>query len=60
MKEIRVCRKPEVEAVTDGGWPEGLVWAAETPERRRELELLAMVGNRLYGQGSHWIEERKV
>lgn len=60
MTEIRVCRKPEVEAHTDGGWPEGLVWAADTLERRRELGLLARAGNRLYGDGSHWIEKRDV
>lgn len=54
-----MCRKPEVVAFTDGGWPKGLVWTPDTPAHRRELELLVKVGNRLYGEGSHWFEERE-
>lgn len=60
MTEIRLCRKPEVVAITDGGWPEAFDWSPDTPARRRELETMAEVGNLLYGAGSHWIEERDV
>lgn len=58
MTEIRICRKPGLIVHTDGGWPDGEVWAAATPERRRALQAMVDAGNQLYGAGSHWTEER--
>jgi len=58
MAEIRICRKPGLIVHTDAGWPEGDLWAFATPERRQALQAMAIMGNQLYGAGSHWIEER--
>ncbi|MET3493361.1 hypothetical protein [Variovorax boronicumulans] len=33
-------------------------WAPETPALRRDLEIMAEVGNEVFGAGTHWIEER--
>lgn len=59
MMEIRLGRSASVKVITDGGWPEGELWAPDNPGLRRELEVLVKVGNRLFGSESHWIEERE-
>lgn len=59
MKEIRLCwsvegRKNQAGEPIDGG-----LWHPDTPEARRDLELVAQAGNEAYGMGTHWIEVRE-
>jgi hypothetical protein len=58
MKEIRLCWATHVvhhEAqAKDGG-----LWTPATEEVRRDYQVIADVGNEVYGAGSHWIQERE-
>lgn len=59
MKEIRL-RWSIVgrESIIDEPIQAGL-WFPDTPENRRDLEIIAEAGNHTYGPGTHWIEERE-
>jgi len=37
----------------------GGVWALDTPENRKDYEIIVEVGNDVYGPGTHWLEERE-
>ena len=58
MKEIRLCWAEHVvhheDRVKDGG-----LWNPATEEARRDLQIVAEVGNEIYGAGSHWVDERE-
>lgn len=59
MKEIRLAwnvvgRENQIGEPIMAG-----VWHPDTPENRRDLEIMAEAGNDAYGPGSHWIEERE-
>lgn len=62
MKEIRICWKPSVThddedrmvATRCNGW------SLLTPQLEREMKLLCVAANQVYGSGSHWIETRSV
>lgn len=60
MTEIRLCRTREVLVLTGSNLTEGEPWTIDTPESRNDLVLLVMVGNELFGEHTHWIEERVV
>jgi hypothetical protein len=59
MIEIRLCwdvvgRENLVGEPIDGG-----TWCTDTPENRKTLETIEEAGNEVYGEFSHWIEERE-
>jgi hypothetical protein len=62
MKEIRVRWTLGVheELADDIELTAGGTWASDTPENRRQAELLIRAGNEVSGKGSHWLEERDV
>lgn len=37
----------------------GGTWCPDIPENRKDLEIIMQSGNEVYGEGSHWIEERE-
>lgn len=58
MREIRlrwniVGRESLIGEPIQGG-----LWMPDTPDNRRELEIIQEAGEFAYGPGSHWIEER--
>jgi hypothetical protein len=59
MQEIRVCwlfglHENQFGEPTDGG-----VWFPDTPESRKDLTIIVDAGNKVAGQGTHWLEERQ-
>lgn len=59
MTEIRVCwpyglHENQLGEPTDGG-----TWSPDTPDARRELEIIVDAGNEVAGPGTHWLEERE-
>jgi len=59
MKEIRLAwsilgRTNHVREPTQNG-----LWMWATEENHQELRVIADVGNEVYGEGTHWIEERE-
>jgi hypothetical protein len=59
MTEIRVrwlfgLHESQAGAPTDGG-----VWFPDSPDVRRDLEIIADSGNEVAGAGTHWLEERE-
>jgi len=59
MQEIRVAWKfglheNRFEEPTNGG-----VWFPDTPETRRDLDIIVEEGNSAFGDGTHWLEERQ-
>lgn len=59
MREMRVrwhfgLHENQADEPTDGG-----VWFPDTPENRRDLEIIVDAGNEVAGAGSHWLEERE-
>ncbi len=59
MIEIRVAwpfglHENQFDEPIDGG-----VWFPDTPENRRDVEVVVEEGNRACGQGTHWVEERE-
>ena len=59
MIEIRVAwplglHENEAGEPTDGG-----VWFPDTPDNRRELNIIVEAGNEVVGDGSHWLQERQ-
>ena len=38
---------------------DGGTWCVDTPENRKNLEIIAESGSEAYGEGSHWIEARE-
>jgi hypothetical protein len=59
MREIRVCWKFGLHENQAGGHTDGGVWFPETPESRRDLEIIVEAGNSTCGEGSHRLEERE-
>lgn len=58
MKEIRVCWVPRVHHHELVDRTNGL-WMPDTPDNRRDLEVIVEVACEVYGEGSHWLEERE-
>ena len=59
MVEIRVAwnvigRRNIVKEGINGG-----TWCLDSPENRKDLEIIVECGNEAYGSGSHWIEARE-
>lgn len=59
MHEIRLCwnvvgRMNIIDEPIQAG-----LWMPDTAENRHDLEVIAESGNEVYGDGSHWIEERQ-
>ncbi|MDP9892617.1 hypothetical protein J2W32_000938 [Variovorax boronicumulans] len=57
MKEIRLGWSLEVSHLKHQ-IQAAASWKPETPALRRDLEIMAEVGNEVFGEGTHWIEER--
>ncbi|TSD59062.1 hypothetical protein FFI97_001650 [Variovorax sp. KBS0712] len=57
MKEIRLGWAREVSHLKHQ-IQAAASWKPETPVLRRDLEIMAEVGNEVFGDGTHWIEER--
>ena len=59
MKEIRVRWRMGLHE-DDAGLPvDGGVWFPDSPDNRRDLMIIIDEGNRVGGDGSHWLEERE-
>lgn len=57
--QVRVYWRADViHADDDYHHDEGL-WAAATPQARREAHAICEVQNAVYGTGTHWVEERE-
>ena len=59
MVEIRVAwnvvgRQNLVNEDINGG-----TWCLDSPENRKDLDIIVESGNEAYGPGSHWIETRE-
>lgn len=66
MKEIRLrwtegIANDDEQLTVEGvpAHPGGRLWCPDTSENRRTLEQVAAEGNEIYGEGTHWIEERE-
>lgn len=59
MKEIRVCWRLGLHPDAQGEPSDGGLWHPDTPESRRELTIVVECGCEIYGEGSHWLEERE-
>jgi hypothetical protein len=59
MQEIRVAWKFGLHEDPAGQPLAGGVWFPDTPENRRDLEIVAEAGNFACGEGTHWLEERE-
>lgn len=58
MTEIRLRWSDQVPHETGAAYP-GCLWLPDTPRNRERLALAADSANELYGQETHWIEERQ-
>jgi hypothetical protein len=59
MKEIRLCWSVAGRTNQDGEPIQGGLWHPITDENMRDLEIVRAVGDEVYGEGTHWIEERE-
>lgn len=59
MTEIRVCWSIEGREDLTGRPIQGGLWSPDTPENRRDYEIIVEAGNNAYGPGTHWLEERE-
>ena len=55
--EIRLCRSDEL--IQEEAARCGSLWRPDTPGNRRQLNEAMALGNRLYGDETHWIEQRQ-
>jgi hypothetical protein len=58
MTEIRLRWSDEVPQ-EDLGDSRGGLWVPDTPRNRERLSRAIELANSLYGQATHWIEERQ-
>ena len=58
MYEIRLRWSDQIPR-EEGARVNGGLWIPETPDNQDKLAQAAALGNRVYGQGSHWIERRR-
>lgn len=59
MTEIRVCWSIEGREDLIGRPIQGGLWSPDTPDTRQAYEIIVEEGNRAYGEGTHWMEERE-
>ncbi len=59
MKEIRVRWLFGLHETEDGQPLDGGIWFPDTPQNRRDAEIIVESGCEVAGPGSHWIEERE-
>ncbi len=60
MREIRLCW---VSTINSGPFREPLefgVWCPDDETSRSEIEHIVDTGNQVWGEGSHWIQEREL
>lgn len=55
--EIRLRWSDEV--LQEGAVPYGSLWLPDIPRNRDQLNEAMALGNRLYGDKTHWIEQRQ-
>lgn len=59
MKEIRLCWSV-IGRTNQAGEPiQGGLWHPKTEQTLRDLMIVMESGNKVYGEGTHWIEERE-
>ena len=59
MKEIRVRWLLGLHENDDGDPTDGGVWFLDSRDNRHDLMIVVEEGNRVAGEGSHWLEERE-
>ena len=57
MTQVRVCRSKRVLTAKNECIAQG-AWEPMTLSRTQDLELIVEAGNKTFGEGSHWLEER--
>ena len=59
MKEIRVRWHFGLHENEQGTPTEGGIWFPDSPDNRLDLTIVIEEGNKVAGDGSHWLEERE-
>lgn len=59
MKEIRLRWLFGLHEAEDGEPLDGGIWFPDTPDNRRDIEILVEECCAVAGAGSHWMEERQ-
>jgi hypothetical protein len=59
MKEIRLRWRLGLHEDDDGNPTDGGIWFPDSPDNRGVLTIVMEEGNRVAGEGSHWLEERE-
>ena len=59
MKEIRLRWHLGLHEDDDGNPTDGGIWFPDSPDNRDDLTIVMEEGNRVAGEGSHWLEERE-
>lgn len=59
MIEIRLCWSIVGRTNLVGEPIQGGIWYPDSPDVRRDYEIVRDEGNEQYGYGTHWIEERE-
>ena len=60
MREIRLCWTAIRTTRIDGEIVECGSWCPDTEASRKELAEILDAGNQVWGQGSHWLQEREI
>ncbi len=60
MREIRLCWTAIRTVHIDGAIVECGSWYADTEASRKELSEILDAGNQVWGEGSHWLQEREL
>ena len=59
MKEIRVRWRLGLHEDDDSNPIDGGIWFPDSADNRGDLMIVVEEGNRVAGEGSHWLEERE-
>lgn len=58
MKEMRLCWRDDIVHGKDDQVQNGGNWMEATFENRREMKIILEAALKVYGPGSHWLEQR--
>ena len=59
MREIRAAWLFGLQENEAGEPLAGGIWFPDTPQSRRDMEIIVEAGNEAAGEGTHWLEERE-
>lgn len=59
MTEIRICRSLPDKTSLPGEAADGGAWHPDSPNNREMLRIILESCLEIYGQGTHWVEERE-